>query len=198
MILTNASPENDVYDLSEKNTYTFTLENTPVPMQLKLQKVSADDENTPLEGATFTLQEFNKADTLTTLTWNSTSKTYDSTSDLKPNTVYVVTETAAPSGYAKLESPVYVKFVPKSVDGKTVIELDVDTDSRFTDGTFTSTDITEMTDGVYVGQFKLTNNGKSIFPRVGGTGIQAYIGAGLIVMLIAGGAAWYIKRRQNQ
>ena len=50
----------------------------------------------------------------------------------------------------------------------------------------------------WVGNFVVANDAKSIFPRVGGTGIQAYIGAGLIVMLIAGGAAWYIKRRQNQ
>ena len=53
-------------------------------------------------------------------------------------------------------------------------------------------------DGIFIGTFEVQNNPKSIFPRVGGTGIQAYIGAGLIVMLIAGGAAWYIKRRQNQ
>lgn len=198
MILENATPEDDVYVSGDKNTYTYTLENTPVPLQLKLQKVSSDDESTPLEGATFTLQEFNKADTLATLNWNAESKTYDSTADLKPNTVYVVTETKAPEGYAALEAPVYIRFVPIMSNGNLIIRLDVSTTTNFASGTVSSTNITEMTNDVYVGQFKLTNNAKSIFPRVGGTGIQAYIGAGLIVMLIAGGAAWYIKRRQNQ
>ncbi|MBF7057713.1 LPXTG cell wall anchor domain-containing protein [Weissella confusa] len=51
---------------------------------------------------------------------------------------------------------------------------------------------------MFTGSFYVQNDAKSIFPRVGGTGIQAYIGAGVIIMLIAGGAAWYIKRRQNQ
>lgn len=59
-------------------------------------------------------------------------------------------------------------------------------------------EIDEKDETVTVGTFTVDNYAKSIFPRVGGTGIQAYIGAGLIVMLIAGGAAWYIKRRQNQ
>ena len=120
----------------------------------------------------------------------------------KKEVMYEVKETQSPDGYA-LDGSIYFKVVPKSDYG-----LYSNLTAPLTDVALLATNAEgieaygwasmDEVDGIFIGTFEVQNNPKSIFPRVGGTGIQAYIGAGLIVMLIAGGAAWYIKRRQNQ
>lgn len=140
---------------------------------------------------------------------------------LKFNQTYVVHEVTAPSGYA-MEDDFYFIVVPQNVfsdpsfsygDGPLITEdlngtsanmdapvnfLQVNEGGSYLKWLPAKEDTSTKPYSTWVGDFNVANSAKSIFPRVGGTGIQAYIGAGLIVMLIAGGAAWYIKRRQNQ
>lgn len=117
--------------------------------------------------------------------------------------VYEVTESDHPEGYALVDD-LYFKVVSKSdfaaqgitaPDGADVVLVQTNKEGTANYGVKA---MTKNGAAPYTVQFDVANNAKSIFPRVGGTGIQAYIGAGLIVMLIAGGAAWYIKRRQDQ
>ncbi|MBJ7647368.1 hypothetical protein HAU46_05060 [Weissella confusa] len=117
--------------------------------------------------------------------------------------VYQVIESEHPSGYALVDD-LYFKVVSKSdfaaqsitpPAGADVVLVQTNKEGTANYGVEA---MTKNGAGTYTVQFDVANSAKSIFPRVGGTGIQAYIGAGLIVMLIAGGAAWYIKRRQNQ
>ncbi|MBJ7649729.1 hypothetical protein [Weissella confusa] len=121
--------------------------------------------------------------------------------------IYVIQESTHPSGYAMI-GDIYFQVVPKNEYSS---YEDKDVPGPAPTGEVAILQVTsggapiqwlktepDSSTNVFTGKYNVQNDAKSIFPRVGGTGIQAYIGAGLIVMLIAGGAAWYIKRRQNQ
>ena len=201
--------------------WTGVIVNPQEKVKFEMNKV--DDDQQPLDGAAFS---FGKYDTVNNTVIGSLVEMekgtdtgnfkMDPTKDpqyLDYNQVYVVEETEHPSGYAMIDD-FYFIVVPKNnynddayknvpnteyfKEDSDVLFLQVDQDGapiQWLPATYKS----EGTDTVvWTGSFNVQNSAKSIFPRVGGTGIQAYIGAGLIVMLIAGGAAWYIKRRQNQ
>lgn len=206
--------------------WTGVIVNPQEKVKFEMNKV--DDDQQPLDGAAFKFGKYDTQTKTVVGVLNPMEKgsktgnfqmpetDLNDTSDPKKpfyldyNQVYVVQETEHPSGYAMI-GDFYFIVVPKNNYGsypdvpnkqyfnadRDVSFLQVDQDgapiqwlpATYEKGTNTA---------IWTGSFNVQNSAKSIFPRVGGTGIQAYIGAGLIVMLIAGGAAWYIKRRQNQ
>ncbi|MGX6407959.1 SpaA isopeptide-forming pilin-related protein [Weissella confusa] len=186
-------------------TATITNERQAVYFDVLKQ----DEDGNALPGATFKYREYTESGSLTTTGdqsgWTQMDRadgaaTSTETAKLKFDTIYQVSESEAPSGYVAGDD-FFFKITHDS-DGKVVYQY-VNADGSLVEGAATivvdfKTDSSDENIHYYVGHLKAKNYAKSIFPRVGGTGIQAYIGAGLIVMLIAGGAAWYIKRRQNQ
>ncbi len=199
-------------DITGTGGVQLKVKNTQVGGELLLEKVDGDGE--ALAGATFTIQEFKNGVGGTTypLTVSADGTTFSLPSELSTLTYsrnnetaevyYKVTETGAPSGYAQDDPDTYFALVSKSdmpASQPSTTASDVYMYRTDEQGNVTGNPVgLTLKEGKYLVQFEISNYAKSIFPRVGGTGIQAYIGAGLIVMLIAGGAAWYIKRRQNQ
>lgn len=194
----------------------LTATDTPKKVEMLLQKL--DGNNDALKGASFKIQKmvngtavgdeedlvpdttdsskFALPDGWDTLEFNRSNKA------ATQNIYYKVTEADAPSGYAlNSESFYFAVYSKADIPAETSKDLTGDVFVSVTDdqgvskGTYTAA---SFNNDKYTIGLNVDNYAKSIFPRVGGTGIQAYIGAGLIVMLIAGGAAWYIKRRQNQ
>lgn len=206
--------------------WTASIKNPRVPTQFKLNKV--DSDNDPLAGAKFeyALQTdavaYAENPSLPN-PWVEMTEgangvhTIAADAKLEFNKTYVVRETKSPDGYA-MKDDFYFIVVPQNT--YTDPAFDYADILNNLNGTSANTNapvnFLQVNEGgsylkwlpaveddstdpdTWVGNFVVANDAKSIFPRVGGTGIQAYIGAGLIVMLIAGGAAWYIKRRQNQ
>ncbi|SJX68773.1 hypothetical protein FM131_04900 [Weissella confusa] len=188
-------------------------------VNFELYKVD-DDKNT-LDGAEFSYAEYDVKtheiieSTLTEMKDNGNGYfTLYPDEDENPvyldyNKVYAVDETKAPSGYA-MPGYFYFRVVPqaqydtyKNVPDTTYFDANRAVSFLQVDASGNPIKWLPVNGGtedtpVFTGSFYVQNDAKSIFPRVGGTGIQAYIGAGVIIMLIAGGAAWYIKRRQNQ
>ena len=219
MVVTLADGTQGVNSLDVANNGGVELDvtNTHKPAQVKIKKQDADGN--PLNNAKF---EYRRTLSGTTPgAWKqfaANADTHTMGTDLldfyraSMPVVYEVRETES-SGYA-LMSNMYFKVIPKADFGQySTVDTEhtptTDIGVMLTNSTgeanygWADMDTEEVTINdekvdVLVGTFNVKNNPKSIFPRVGGTGIQAYIGAGLIVMLIAGGAAWYIKRRQNQ
>ena len=183
----------------EANVWTANIENERIPLFLDIYKT--DGDGNPLAGAVFAITrvESKKIVELDATGDDGYAHLKDKLNGpgnvgLELDKVYKVSEITTPSGYTKVDD-FYFKatavgdvftFTYTDVNGNPIFGAKTITATKSPDGTY------------YVGKFEVDNYAKSIFPRVGGTGIQAYIGAGLIVMLIAGGAAWYIKRRQNQ
>ncbi len=194
----------------------LTATDTPKKVEMLLQKL--DGNNDALKGASFKIQKmvngtavgdeedlvpdttdsskFSLPEGWDTLEFNRNNKA------ATQNIYYKVTEDGAPSGYAlNSESFYFAVYSKADIPAETSKDLTGDVFVSVTDdqgvskGTYTAA---SFNNDKYTIGLNVDNYAKSIFPRVGGTGIQAYIGAGLIVMLIAGGAAWYIKRRQNQ
>lgn len=202
-----------------KSPWSADIVNTRVPVQFQLNKVEPDMK-TPLEGAMFSYALQSEAAIDPEHAWTemnvTTGKegkknvfTLDSNVKLEFNKIYVVREDTPPSGYTKIDN-FYFIVVPKNLYDTTYANfhewegttLDTTKDVSFmrvnAAGQYLGWMTPNTIQGILTGDFVVADNAKSIFPRVGGTGIQAYIGAGVIIMLIAGGAAWYIKRRQNQ
>ena len=181
------------------SVWTANIENERIPLFLDIYKT--DGDGNPLAGAVFAITrvESKKIVELDATGDDGYAHLKDKLNGpgnvgLELDKVYKVSEITTPSGYTKVDD-FYFKatavgdvftFTYTDVNGNPIFGAKTITATKSPDGTY------------YVGKFEVDNYAKSIFPRVGGTGIQAYIGAGLIVMLIAGGAAWYIKRRQNQ
>lgn len=187
-------------------------------VNFELYKIDADKNE--LEGAEFRYAEYDVKTHELTSAWTDMDDNGKGYFTLFPdanknpvyldyNKVYAVDEKKSPSGYA-MPGYFYFRVVPQAQYGTyTNVPDTTDFDSSKA-VSFLQVDASgnpikwlpakEGTEDVpvFTGSFYVQNDAKSIFPRVGGTGIQAYIGAGVIIMLIAGGAAWYIKRRQNQ
>lgn len=206
---------NDWTSNDAKTEWSGNIINPQNDVNIELYKIDSDKQ--PLDGAGFTMYEYvNGAAVASTKqdftdVYAKTGATADIGKFVLPENVfldygkiYVIQESTHPSGYAMI-GDIYFQVVPKNEY------------SSYTDvpGTAPTGDVAilQVTSGgapiqwletkpdssnVFTGKYNVQNDAKLIFPRVGGTGIQAYIGAGVIIMLIAGGAAWYIKRRQNQ
>ncbi|MCT0015220.1 SpaA isopeptide-forming pilin-related protein [Weissella confusa] len=184
----------------------MNVANTGEPATFRIRKTDGDGAD--LKGAHFQIKKVGEEDSaLKDLTddedpIHSLPTGYDLEFYRVSNpVVYEVIESEHPSGYALVDD-LYFKVVSKSdfaIQGitSTADVVLVQTNKEGT-ANYGIKAMTKNGTDPYTVQFDVANSAKSIFPRVGGTGIQAYIGAGLIVMLIAGGAAWYIKRRQNQ
>lgn len=202
-----------------ESPWSTDIVNTRVPVKFQLNKVEPDMK-TPLEGAAFSYALQSEVATNPDTAWTPMTVkkgtegkenlfTIGDDVTLEFNVSYVVREDEAPSGYSKIDN-FYFIVVPKNLYDTTYANfhewndttLDTTKDVSFmrvnAAGQYLGWMNPDTINNMLTGNFVVADNAKSIFPRVGGTGIQAYIGAGLIVMLIAGGAAWYIKRRQNQ
>lgn len=187
-------------------------------VNFELYKVDADED--ALDGAAFSYAEYDVKTHEVTTDWTAMKDNGNGYFTLYPdgdenpvyldyNKVYAVDETKAPSGYA-MPGYFYFRVVPQaqygtytSVPDKTYFDADRAVSLLQVDASGNPIKWLPVNEGtedtpVFTGSFNVQNDAKSIFPRVGGTEIQAYIGAGVIIMLIAGGAAWYIKRRHNQ
>ena len=208
--------------------WSANVKNPRVPVQFKLNKVDGDGKALAGATFEYALKSDadayeadpeNEKDPWVKMTEGEGGvHTIGADVKLEFNKTYVVRETS-PSGYV-MQDNFYFIVVPKNTyndpsfnyqDGTSILDNLNDTKADrnaevnflqvYESGNYMKWLVVkqEGSDPVtWVGDFVVANYAKSIFPRVGGTGIQAYIGAGLIVMLIAGGAAWYIKRRQNQ
>lgn len=185
----------------------MNVANASEPATFSIRKTDSDGAD--LKGAHFQIKKVGDESTLDDLTddedpIHSLPDGYDLEFYRVSNpVVYEVTESDHPEGYALVDD-LYFKVVSKSdfaaqsitpPAGADVVLVQINKEGTANYGVEA---MTKNGAGTYTVQFDVANNAKSIFPRVGGTGIQAYIGAGVIIMLIAGGAAWYIKRRQNQ
>lgn len=201
-----------------KTEWSGNIINPQNDVNIELYKIDSDKQ--PLDGAGFTMYEYvNGAAVASTKqdftdVYAKTGATADIGKFVLPENVlldygkiYVIQESTHPSGYAMI-GDIYFQVVPKNEYSS---YEDKDVPGPAPTGEVAILQVTsggapiqwlktepDSSTNVFTGKYNVQNDAKSIFPRVGGTGIQAYIGAGLIVMLIAGGAAWYIKRRQNQ
>lgn len=217
-VIANWDFENDG-EFTDNPSWVGPVINDQKLVNFELYKV--DDDKNALDGAEFSYAEYDVKtheiieSTLTEMKDNGNGYfTLYPDEDENPvyldyNKVYAVDETKAPSGYA-MPGYFYFRVVPqaqydtyKNVPDTTYFDANRAVSFLQVDASGNPIKWLPVNGGtedtpVFTGSFYVQNDAKSIFPRVGGTGIQAYIGAGVIIMLIAGGAAWYIKRRQNQ
>lgn len=208
---------------AEIGGWSADIINPRIPVQFKLNKVDADGK--ALAGAKFEyalksdVANYNADPEGVDSPWVPMTEganglhTIDSSVKLRFNETYVVRETS-PSGYVMQDDFYFIVVPQNSYTSDAYNAFLTNLNGTNADQNAPINFLQVNAAGSYlkwlpanpegsnpvtwVGNFEVANYAKSIFPRVGGTGIQAYIGAGLIVMLIAGGAAWYIKRRQNQ